>query len=133
MGTIVTTFEIANNYLLMASGTAEPVLNRILNWPGTSLVLFAVLFLALLRTTFVHSRKLRELSEAVERQSSDIASMRQTLEDAMGLMYTVKSSSYGNFGGGLSGDQDTALREELESLRAEILSDAEPEIFRTKN
>jgi hypothetical protein len=120
-------------YISKVPGALEVLSNTFLTWPGAAFLLFAVLLLCILGTAAFYydrlrdvSQNLREVSEAIEEQSRDIHSMRRTLEDAMDVLASLEPRSHRPEGA----EQDVAsdgaaelLRQELESLRAEILSD----------
>jgi hypothetical protein len=120
-------------YLSKVPGALGLLSNTILTWPGAAFLLLAVLLLCILGTAAFYygrlrnvSQHLREVSEAIEEQSRAIHSMRRTLEDAMDVLASLEVRSHHPEGAeqGVASDGSAELlRQELESLRAEILSD----------
>lgn len=110
-----------------------------LSGAGLALLISAVLLVCVIGTGFFYFRQLRELaqhlhalSEIMQEQSRAIDSMRRTLEDALDVLaslqvpHPVRGQPAAPADGGipLRSESVALLREELESLRAEILAEA---------
>ena len=118
-----------SDYLGSLPGAPQNLFDVVLTGPGISLLLFSFLLLCVLGTASLYSwrlrelsQHLRELSEIMQEQSRAVDSMRRTLEDALDVLASLDAASHYTH----EGEDATAalLRQELESLRAEILADA---------
>jgi len=122
-----------NDYLGSLLGASQNLFDVVLTGPGISLLLFSFLLLCVLGTASLYSwrlrelsQHLRELSEIMQEQSRAVDSMRRTLEDALDVLASLDAASHYTHEGEDAAVDATAalLRQELESLRAEILADA---------
>ena len=120
-------------FLSKVPGALEVLSKTFLTWPGVGFLLFAVLLLSIIGTAAFYydrlrdvSEHLREVSEALGEQSRAIHSMRRTLEDAVDVLASLEARSHQTQGEEHVDSSSPAaelLLQELESLRAEILSD----------
>ena len=129
------TLTALESFFSKVPGALEVLSNILLTWPGAGFLLFAILLLSILGTAAFYydrfrevSEQLREVSETIGEQSRAIHSMRRTLEDAVDVLASLEARSHhaqSEEPVAVSNPSAELLLQELESLRAEILSDFE--------
>lgn len=126
------------DYAAGASGALGALSDTFLTWPAVAVLLFAIVLIVVLATTFVYSQRFREvdhrlyaLAEAMEEQARALDSMRRILQDSIDVLSTMESRPEYAASAALGAAPkdpgpnaaDAMLRQELETLRTEILSD----------
>jgi outer membrane murein-binding lipoprotein Lpp len=118
-----------NVFLSDASGALHALSGQLSSWPGASILLLGVLALFLFATTVLVTGRMRQISEevnelahAVRDQTRSFDSLRRNLEAAIEDAATRTEGPSWNDRSSTSTASAALIREELESLRAEILS-----------